>query len=354
MLLVLQSMKVFILEDISPALAKGVITQLESVQDKEPIEVVIFSQGGDVMSGNAIIRALKNTESHITTNVIGLAASMAAVISQIGDVRLIAEDASFNVHNSAMQTDGRGTKEEHSQAAGMLEAMDSLMLSTMSNDIISQDELATLMEEDVLLTAADAVALGFFDRIGQPVKAVAILNKSIKDMSKLDTIMSKISLQAVRLGLISAVLTDEEAARLAELEALETLTEDEAAELALLRAKAEEPPAEEEAPPAESGAEILTSEMIPREEAEKRFSGIEQMLGNIQEALEIMPSEEAMQDMVETETTAKLDGVLRAVKSKTTIPSAKQNFAQPRPEKGFDMAVINARVKEIKLKNSQN
>ena len=74
-------MKVFLLEDISPLLAKQVIEQLETLEKNEPIEVIIFSQGGDVMAGNAIIRAIKNTGSHVTTNVIGLAASMAAVIA---------------------------------------------------------------------------------------------------------------------------------------------------------------------------------------------------------------------------------------------------------------------------------
>ncbi len=344
-------MKVFLLEDISPALAKNVIRQLDTVKNQEPIEVVIFSQGGDVMSGNAIIRALKNTGSHITTNVIGLAASMAAVISQVGNKRVIAEDASFNVHNSAMVVGGRGTKEEHAQAADTLTAMDELMISTLSNDIISDIDLTTLMSEDILLTASEAVALGFFDSISAPVKAVAILNKTIHtNMNKLQSIMSKINLSAVKLGLISAVLTEDEAARLAELEALETRTEEEEAELAALRAKAEAP----EAPPAESGAEILTSEMVTKEEFDAFVAESSTLLGQIKEALEVMPSKEDMEAMVTVQTTAKLDTVLKAMKSKTTIPSAKQNFEQPKPNMGFDMSIINARVKKIKETNKQH
>ena len=345
-------MKVFLLEDISPALAKNVIRQLDRVKNQEPIEVVIFSQGGDVMSGNAIIRALKNTGSHITTNVIGLAASMAAVISQVGNKRVIAEDASFNVHNAAMVVGGRGTKEEHAQAADTLTAMDELMISTLSNNIISDKDLTTLMSEDILLTASEAVALCFFDSISAPVKAVATLNKTINtNMNRLQTIMSKINLSAVKLGLISAVLTEDEAARLAELEALETRTEEEEAELAALRAKAEE---EEAAPPAESGAEILTSDMVTKDEFDAFVKESSTLLGQIKEALEVMPSKEDMEAMVTTQTTAKLDTVLKAIKSKTTIPSAKQNFEQPKPNMGFDMSIINARVKKIKENNKQH
>ncbi len=163
--------------------------------------------------------------------------------------------------------------------------------------------------------------------------------------------MSKINLSAVKLGLITAVLTEDEAARLAELEALETRTEEEDAELAALRAKAEEP---SPAPPAESGAELLTSEMVTREEFEAYVKESSTLLGQIKEALEVMPSKEDMEALVTTQTTAKLDTVLKAIKSKTTMPSAKQNFEQPKPTMGFDMSIINARVKKIKETNKQH
>ncbi len=345
-------MKVFILEDISPALAKGVITQLDTVTDSTPIEVVIFSQGGDVLSGNAIIRALRNTGSHITTNVIGLASSMAAIISQVGDVRLIAEDATFNIHNSAMAGEGRGTKENHLSAASTLEAMDNLMLNVMANNNLSANELKTLMEEDVLLSASEAVALGFFDKISKPVKAVAMLNKevkSIKNMNKLESIMNKVQISAIKLGIMKAELTDEESARKAELKAMESLTEEQQAELDALIAK-DEAVVPEALEHEETGAEVLTSDMVSREEFEafkaEMLAFMEQVLAGINE----VPSEEQMIEKVEEQTTAKLDNVLKAIKSKTTIPVASQNFEQPKPQAGFDMSIIDARVKDIKQK----
>ncbi len=346
-------MKVFILEDISPALAKGIITQLDTVTDKSPIEVVIFSQGGDVLSGNAIISALRNTGSHIVTNVIGLASSMAAIISQVGDVRLIAEDATFNIHNAAMSSNGRPTKENHLAAASTLEAMDNLMLNVMANNKLSPGELRTLMEEDVLLSATEAVALGFFDKISQPVKAVALLNKevkSFKNMNKLESIMNKVQISAIKLGLMKAELTDEESARKAELQAMESLTEEQQAELDALIAKDEAEAPAEAIGDEDTGADVLTSEMVTREEFEafkaEMLAFMEQVLAGINE----VPSEEVMASLVEAQTTAKLDNVLKAIKSKTTIPVAKQNFEQPKPQAGFDMSIIDARVKEIKQK----
>jgi len=68
------------------------------------------------------------------------------------------------------------------------------------------------------------------------------------------------------------------------------------------------------------------------------------------EAIGTVPSEEQMGELVEEQTTAKLDNVLRAIKSKTTIPAAKQNFEQPAPVTGFDASIIDARVKKIKEK----
>jgi len=324
-------MEILLLEEITSQLAKEVIGQLSTLKDKEPIEVLIFSYGGDILSGNAIIHALKSTGSHITTNVIGVAASMAAIISQAGHKRLISPDAKFNVHNSEMPIGGRNTADNHTQAARTLEAMDAQMIKSLSKANLTTDELRELMSNDVLLSADQALKLGFFDAYSEPVAAVAKLNKSIKDMTKLQSIMKEVKAAALKLNLMKAVLTDDEAARLTELEAIETRSEEEETELAALLAKKAEDA--EEAPEAaigdETGAEILTSDMVSREEFDAYAAKINALLEQILAAIEIVPSEEEMVEQVNAQTTAKLDSVLKAIKSKTAIPAAQQNFHQP-------------------------
>ena len=93
-------MVINILEDITSDLAARVLNQVQN-SDTKNIDVNIMSRGGDMMAGNAIRAALEMHPAKITTKVFGVAASMAASISQSGDLRLIAEDAIFQPHNGA-------------------------------------------------------------------------------------------------------------------------------------------------------------------------------------------------------------------------------------------------------------
>lgn len=347
-------MKILLLEDISSSLAKDVIGQLSALKKNEPIEVSIFSYGGDVLAGNAIIHALQETGSHITTNVIGVAASMASVISQIGNVRLISPNARFNIHNGEMMPQGRLTKEAHIEAAALLEAMDMQMTKAFAKSSLSTDELQELMAKDIILTAEEALDMGFFDDYSEPVAIAATLNNinTYNDMTKLESIMRQVRLRAKALG-FRAELTDDEALRLAALEAIVEPTEEEATELAALKEKASAEIVAAEGDPAETGAEILTSEMVTREEFDTYKADMNALMEQVLAAIEIVPSEEAMVEEVAVQTTAKLDRVLKAIKTKTTIPVAAQNFKQPvEPKKqGITPAFLNAKVKELKTKN---
>ena len=350
-------MKVYLLDTITADMARNVIQQIDQA-DGGPIEVVIFSDGGSVVAGNAIIQALKSYTGHVTTNVIGLASSMAAIISQVGDDRFIAPDASFNVHNAEMPPTGRQTKEAHLDAADTLAVLDARMAAALSKSYLDENGVLNLMKQDRLIGADEAIALGFFDGYSEPVQAVAHLNQSI-NMTKLSQIMAQMNVAAIKLGLAKAELTEDEAARLAVLEAIDEPSEEEAAEMAALKEKAA---AEAEAVALEgaeleedeTGAEILTSDMVSREEFDTFRNDVNALLEQILAAVEIVPSEEQMIETVAEQTTAKLDNVLRAIKSKTTIPTAQQHFATPEPpKKGIDMSIIDAKVNEIKQKNNR-
>lgn len=391
-------MKVFILETITQATANSIIGQLDSAEPTEPIEVVIFSDGGSVVAGNAIIHALKAHSGKVTTNVIGMAASMAAIISQVGDNRLISPDAVFNVHNSEIPVMGRGTKESHAEAIKTLKVLDNMLLTSLSKSHLTDTGIKSLMKEDRIMSADEAVSLGFFDGFSAPVQAVAQLNKQL-NMNRLQTILAKLDISAVKLGLVkaqlspeeeaelavleskevlseeeeeriamlrekqsaepmtivTAELTEDEAARVAELEAKETLTPEEEAELAaLMEKKASEPAAA--APEVEpTGAALLTQDMVSRKEFNEFRAELQMLLGLNVTALKEMPSETEMVNLIEAKTTQKLDNVLSAMRSKTVIPTAQQHFAQPKEEpKGFDKSFLDARNEEIKKKNKLN
>lgn len=330
-------MDVFILEDITQPLAAQIVKEVHGSEGK-PITAHIMSIGGDILAGNAIAHSLRNSSSHVTTSVIGVAASMAAVISQAGDTRLIAPDASFNIHNGALGNVGRGTKEQHQEAIDTLAKLDESMTAAFSKTGLSRESIQTIMKSDRLLSAEEAVQLGFFDGFALPVQAVAKLNHEIKDMSIVSELLAKADIAAIKMGLKS---TDDEA-KLALVAALEE-------ELAT----GVEEAVVETVETAETGADILSSEMVSREEFEMFKAEVLALVKPLLGAVETLPTPEETQVAVEEMTTAKLDNLLRAIKSKTTMPNGKQTFEQPEEKVEEDWTVYQAKKEAIKLNNKR-
>lgn len=329
-------MDLFILEPITQSLAKEVVLDVHKAKASDEINVHIMSLGGDMLAGNAITAALKNSPAKVTTNVVGVAASMAAVISQAGDKRYIAEDANFNIHNGAIGNVGRGTKEEHRDAADTLEKMDNTMIKAFAKTGMNPDELHDLMKEDKLLSSEEALALGFFDGLSKPVEAVAHFNKQL-NMSKLKELMGQVNTAAIKMGIRENTPEQEDAVA-----ALETK----------LKAEVEEVQ-EQVIEEAETPAEVLGSEMVPREEFEMFKAEVLALIQPLIGAVEEVPDTEETKEIVEETTTAKLTKLMEAIKSKTVAPNAKQVFEQEPVEDKPDWSVFEAKRNEIKEANKR-
>ena len=329
-------MDIFILEPITEKLAKDVILSVSEAKGK-PITAHIMSLGGDMLSGNAIAATLKSSPSKVTTNVIGVAASMAAVISQAGDVRLIAPDANFNIHNGAMQGAGRGTKEDHQESIELLEKMDATMTKAFSKSNLHEEALKDLMKEDKLLSADEALAMGFFDGLSEPIGALANYNKQIHDMSKVSKLLAQAQIAAV--GLFKEEPTEEQKEAVAELQAK-------------IKAEVEEKE-KEDMEEKDSPEEILSANMVPRAEFDTAIAEILALIQPLLGAVEELPTPEETEEIVEKETVATLKRELKAIKSLTVAPEAKQSFEQPTEKQELDWGVYDARKKEIKEKNQR-
>ena len=329
-------MDIFILEPITERLAKDVILSVAAA-DGAPITAHIMSLGGDMLSGNAIAATLKNSPSQVTTNVIGVAASMAAVISQAGDVRLIAPDANFNIHNGAMGGVGRGTKEDHQESIDILEKMDATMTLAFAKSNLHEQALKDLMKEDKLLSAEEALAMGFFDGFSEPIGALASYNKQINDMSKVSKLLAEAKIAAI--GLFNDEPTEEQKEAVAELKAKITAEVEE---------KKEEDLEEKETP-----EEILSANMVPRAEFDTAIAEILALIKPLLGAVAELPSPEETEELVEEKTVATLKLQLKAIKSLTKAPDAVQDFEQPTAEQKADWSVYDKRKEEIKEKNKR-
>lgn len=146
----------------------GALEHWASRDPGEPIEIVIDSPGGDVLAGLALfdqILRLRRQGHHITTRGRGMIASMATIIMQAGDERVLDANAQFMIHE--ISYGARGKSSEIADMVAFGKKLEDRLLgilaerSTMTKQAIARKWKKT----DWWLSADEAAKLGFVDRV---------------------------------------------------------------------------------------------------------------------------------------------------------------------------------------------
>ncbi|MBF0153249.1 MAG: Clp protease ClpP [Magnetococcales bacterium] len=152
--------------------AKDFLNDLQSLGDVEAITLRLNSPGGSVFDGIAIHNALKRHQAKVTVFIDGIAASIASVIAMAGDEVIMPENAMLMIHDPSGLVWGTAT-----DMRAMAEALDrmksGLVAAYRDKSGIEDAEIDDLMARETWLTAQEAVALGFADRMEKPVKMAA-------------------------------------------------------------------------------------------------------------------------------------------------------------------------------------
>jgi ATP-dependent Clp protease protease subunit len=155
--------------------AASIIAQLDAISGGE-IRLRINSYGGDVLEGVAIHNALVAHPARITAEIIGVAASAASWIAMAADEILIWEGAMMMIHQSWQVVAGNADVLE--EAAPVLRKIDdSMAASYVRRTGLADADIRAMMAAETWLTAEEAVAKGFADRLlkigGEPAAASA-------------------------------------------------------------------------------------------------------------------------------------------------------------------------------------
>ncbi|MBO6884289.1 MAG: Clp protease ClpP, partial [Marivita sp.] len=152
--------------------AKGFLAELGALPDDAAIDLRLNSPGGSVFDAVAIYNALKRHPGEITVWIDGIAASAASYIAMAGDTIVMPENAFLMIHDPSGLV--MGTAEDMRATAEALDKVKgSLIQGYAAKSGKPDDEIAALMAEETWLDAKDALALGFIDRIAEPVKLAA-------------------------------------------------------------------------------------------------------------------------------------------------------------------------------------
>ena len=138
---------------------------LAEIPDSATIELHINSDGGSVKEGVAIYNQLKRKKcKEIVAYVDGFAYSVASIIMQAADRRIMGLGTSLLIHNMWMQVAGNAT--ELRKAADDLDTlMEGNRQIYMERVNITEDELIEMMNNETYLTPEQAVEMGFADEV---------------------------------------------------------------------------------------------------------------------------------------------------------------------------------------------
>lgn len=140
--------------------------QLEQIPENAVIELYINSNGGSVKEGVSIYNQLKRHPAQKTGIVDGFCYSVALVILQACDKRIMNLGTSALAHNMLMEV--YGNSKDLRQAA---DDLDNMMVSNRqiflkrSEGKITEEQLIELMEAEKIMTPDECLEYGFIDEI---------------------------------------------------------------------------------------------------------------------------------------------------------------------------------------------
>lgn len=137
------------------------------------ITIKMHLYGGSVFDGNLICNALESSQSNISLEIVGLAASMGAIITLSVKEPVIVENGFIMLH--APKSGSYGEAKDHESAASLLRLMEkNFVKKIMAKLQISEAEAKAYLEKDTWLDADQALALGIVAKI-IPSKVETIL-----------------------------------------------------------------------------------------------------------------------------------------------------------------------------------
>lgn len=159
--------------------AQEFVAELDEVTAPE-ILVALNCPGGDVFDGIAIYNALRTHPAKVTTRVDSLAASIASVIAQAGDRRIMLSSAQMMIHEAWCLAIGnaKDLREVADLCDRQTNVIAGIYASRGTHDVAYYRDL---MEGEAWLTDEEAVEEGLADEVVDPSKTKALTTPPIKN-----------------------------------------------------------------------------------------------------------------------------------------------------------------------------
>jgi len=167
-----------VVEDYSANLIVAQLLYLESVNADKPIKMFINSPGGSVTAGLAVYDTMQFIKCPVHTYVMGQACSMGSFLAQAGEAgkRFVLPESRTMIHRVSSGTPGTSgsvhvqelqfedAKRHYEESQKINKRLTELYVKHNSK-FKTYDELFETMKFDTFLSAEEAVANGFADKV---------------------------------------------------------------------------------------------------------------------------------------------------------------------------------------------
>jgi ATP-dependent Clp protease protease subunit len=154
--------------DATVRLAIARLTEWHRVYPGEDIEIIFTSGGGSVVDGMALfdfIQDLRARGHKITTSTLGIAASMAGILLQAGEVRTMGREAWLMIHEASFRTEGK-IGEVDDTVEWIKKVQERVLDIFASRSTMPREEIkAKWLRRDWWIDSDEALRLGFVDAI---------------------------------------------------------------------------------------------------------------------------------------------------------------------------------------------
>lgn len=133
------------------------------------INIILNCEGGCVTNGFAIYDAIKACQNEVVIKVYGCAMSMATIVLQAGDKRILSRNARLMVHKGEMALDDHVTNVENAvkESKELEKTMVDIYLDKIQeiNPDFKRSQVQKMMSFDTYLSSYKCLELGLIDEI---------------------------------------------------------------------------------------------------------------------------------------------------------------------------------------------
>lgn len=162
-----QSRTLFLVGDVDEKLSHQLLVGLRLL-DESPgqIRVVLNSGGGVESDGYAIYDALRAAKNRIVIEAYGACQSIAAVIMQAGDRRLMSREAQFMVHHGVIPMSAEEQQDMVVMTAERIKQENARYHRILARrSKLPLDQVARLCQAETFMSAREAIRYGFADAL---------------------------------------------------------------------------------------------------------------------------------------------------------------------------------------------